>query len=165
MSVKAMAALVVVGEGKGDHLNVSEVCREAGIAPKTFYKWLSRYRDDGPDGLVERSRRPHRSPQQTLVELEERIVRLRKELADAGLDHGPTTIQWHLGRDKTVGKAPAESTIYRVLQRRGLIIPEPRKRPHKEWNRFEAGAPNELWQIDAMGWTIATGNGRFPLGV
>ena len=157
MAVKLMAAVVAVGEGKGAELNVSELCREAEIATKTFYKWVNRYRAEGVDGLQERSRRPHRSPGQTPVEIEERIVRLRKELADAGLDHGPTTIQWHLGRTEPKNAVPAVSTIYRILCRRGLVVPEPRKAPRKNWRRFEASAPNEMWQIDAMNWTIATG--------
>lgn len=157
MSVKLMAAVVAVGEGKGSELNVSRLCLDAQVTPKTFYKWVKRYRAEGLDGLQERSRRPHRSPGQTPVEIEERIVRLRKELADAGLDHGPTTIQWHLGRVEPKIVVPSVSTIYRILRRRGLVVPEPRKAPRKDWRRFEASAPNEMWQIDAMNWTIATG--------
>ena len=157
MSVKLMAAVVAVGEGKGAELNVSALCREAEVTRKTFYKWVNRYKDQGFDGLQERSRRPHRSPGQTPVNVEERIVRLRKELADAGLDHGPTTIQWHLGRMEPKIVVPAASTIYRILCRRGLVVPEPRKTPRRNWRRFEASAPNEMWQIDAMNWTIATG--------
>lgn len=157
MAVKLMAAVVAVGEGKGAELNVTKLCREAGTTPKTFYKWVKRYRQEGLDGLQERSRRPHISAGQTPIEIEEQIVRLRKELADAGLDHGATTIQWHLGRMRPKLAVPAVSTIYRILQRRGLVAPEPRKSPKKNWKRFEAGAPNEMWQIDAMNWTIATG--------
>lgn len=157
MTVKLMAAVVAVGEGTRPELSISELCREAGVSRKTFYKWVRRYRAEGLEGLQERSRRPHRSSRQTPVEIEDRVVRLRKELADAGLDHGPTTIQWHLGRAQPKIVVPSASTIYRILQRRGLVVAEPRKAPRKDWKRFEAGAPNEMWQIDAMHWTIATG--------
>jgi hypothetical protein len=44
-----------------------------------------------------------------------------------------------------------------VLVRRGFVVPEPRKRPKSSWRRFEASAPNELWQADAIDWVIATG--------
>jgi hypothetical protein len=44
-----------------------------------------------------------------------------------------------------------------VLVRRGLVEPQPKKRPKSSWKRFEATAPNERWQIDAMDWMIATG--------
>jgi hypothetical protein len=46
-------------------------------------------RKEGPAGLVERSRRPHRSPGQMPADLEDRIVRLRKELP---VDDGAQTI-------------------------------------------------------------------------
>lgn len=152
----------VIAKAEGAAVNVTAVCREAGVAPKTFYKLLARYRAEGIAGIEPRSRRPHTSPGQTPFEVEERIVRLRKELADAGLDHGPTTIQWHLGRQRAkeagaVFTVPSTATVHRILTRRGLIIPEPRKRPNSSLRRFEAPAPNEWWQIDSMDWTIATG--------
>ena len=86
------------------------------------------------------------------------IVALRKELAEDGHDHGAATIQWHLGRDRRFGRAvPSVATVHRILQRRGFVTPQPRKRPKGSWCRFEAPAPNEMWQIDATDWTIATG--------
>jgi transposase InsO family protein len=41
--------------------------------------------------------------------------------------------------------------------RRGFVAPAPQKRPKSSWRRFEAPAPNEWWQIDAMDWVIASG--------
>jgi transposase InsO family protein len=157
-SMKAMAAVLAVGAGQ--RVNVTRVCAEVGVTRKTFYKWVARYRAEGLDGLEERSRRPKHTPGQTSVEVEELIVRLRKELGDAGLDHGATTIQWHLGQHKTQlrrQRVPSVATIHRILVRRGLVTPSPSKRPRSSWCRFEASAPNEWWQIDAMGWVIATG--------
>jgi len=144
----------------GEPVNVSEVCRGAGVSRKTFYKWAARYRREGLAGLEERSRRPLSTPARTPVEVEEVVVGLREELAGAGLDHGATTIQWHLGRRRQeleIVSVPSVATIHRILVRRGLVVPQPRKRPKGSWCRFEAPAPNEYWQIDAMEWTIATG--------
>lgn len=162
MSIKAAA--VAFAEGHLT-LNVAEFCRDNNTSAKTFYKWVNRYRADGQAGLEERSRRPRDSPGQTCVETEEHIIRLRKELDDAGLDFGPTTIQWHLGQrvrrgDLVLESIPSTATIWRILTRRGLVVPEPRKRPKTALRRFEAPAPNEWWQIDAMEWTIATGVAR-----
>jgi transposase InsO family protein len=84
-------------------------------------------------------------------------VALRKQLADAGHDHGATTIQWHLGQDRRFKLVPSVATVHRILVRRGFVIPQPHKRPKNSWCRFEAPAPNEMWQIDATDWTIATG--------
>ncbi len=153
MGVRLLAAAYVEGE----EMDVAARCRAAGVSRKTFYKWVNRYRADGAEGLADRSRRPRRSPQQVSVEVEDAVVRWRKELGDAGLDHGATTIQWHLGRDdRFEDPVPSVATIHRVLVRRGLVVPQPTKRP-KSGRRFEAAAPNELWQIDSMDWVIATG--------
>lgn len=77
-----------------------------------------------------------------------------------GSDAGPGSIQWHLGRRRAelgVVRVPAEATIWRILTRRGFVIPEPRKRPKSSLRRFEASAPNEMWQTDATKWTIQIG--------
>ena len=152
--MRVVSAVIAVAEGAA--VNVSSVCRDSGVSRKTFYKHLARYRAEGIEGIEPRSRRPHRSPAQTPAPVEDMIVRLRKELADAGLDHGATTIQWHLGRQGVRG-VPSVASIHRILVRRGLVIPQPHKRPKGSWLRFEAPAPNEWWQIDATDWVIATG--------
>jgi transposase InsO family protein len=147
-----------IGAVTGEAMNVAAVCRECGISRKTFYKWADRVRREGVDGLTARSRRPHRSPGAVAVDVEEAVVALRKELRDAGHDHGATTIQWHLGRDRRFRRrVPSVATVHRVLVRRGFVVAQPQKRPKSSWRRFEAAAPNECWQIDATDWTIATG--------
>ena len=157
VSVKATAAAYALDDEARESINVSAVCRDEGVSRSVFYKYVDRVRREGLAGLEERSRRPHASPRQTPVEVEDHVVRLRKELDDAGLDHGATSIQWHVGRLSEVDKVPSVATIHRILVRRGLVVPEPNKRPKTTWRRFEALAPNEMWQIDHTDWTIATG--------
>jgi transposase InsO family protein len=148
----------VIAKAEGGEVNVARVCAQAGVSRQFFYNQLARYRSGGLDGLEPKSRRPLSSPTTTPVVVQERIVKLRKELCDAGLDHGATTIQWHLGRTKDLGAAvPAASTIHRILVDRGQVTAQPKKRPKASWRRFEAPRPNEWWQIDAMDWVIATG--------
>ena len=53
---------------------------------------------------------------------------------------------------------PSTSTIRRILHAAGLVVPEPRKRPRSSWIRFEAAAPNELWQSDFTHWRLADGS-------
>jgi transposase-like protein len=43
--------------------NVRELCRRFRISPRTAYKWLVRYSQDGIRGLEEKSRRPISSHQ------------------------------------------------------------------------------------------------------
>lgn len=159
MSVKAMAAAYALGSGEDRRsINVSLVCARSGVSRAVFYKWVNRVRVEGLDGLEERSRRPLTSPRLTSAEVEERVVRLRKELADAGLDDGATTIHWHMERvTDTSVRVPSKATIHRILVRRGLVVPQPHKRPKSSFQRFVAPAPNELWQIDHTDWETADG--------
>jgi transposase InsO family protein len=138
-----------------DELNVSAFCREHGVSRQTFYVWRRRYLADGLEGLEPRSRAPWTSPKRVGADVEDAVVALRKELAEFGVDHGPATIQWHLGRRGL--KVPSQATIWRVLARRGFVVPAPRKRPKSSFRRFAASAPNELWQTDVTDWVIATG--------
>jgi transposase InsO family protein len=154
--MKAMAA--VMAFVAGEPLNVTQVCRTCGIARKTFYKYAARCREEGTVGFERRSTRPHTFPQAVATDVEEAVVKLRKQLGDDGLDHGATTIQWHLGRDpRFKGRVPSVATVHRILDRRGFVAPQPQKRPKSSWRRFEAPAPNEWWQIDSTDWVIASG--------
>lgn len=153
--MKAMS--VVMAFVAGEAMNVSEICRECGISRQSFYKYVRRCRSDGLAGFEARSRRPLRSPAATPADVEDAVVKLRKELADAGHDHGALTIHAHLLLDDRLARVPAVATVHRILERRGFVTPHPRRRPKNSWRRFEAPAPNECWQIDATDWVIASG--------
>jgi transposase-like protein len=156
LSMKVIAA--VAAFVAGEPINVSEVCRAGGVSRKTFYKWAARCRAEGLGGLEPRSRAPRSSPRRVEAVVEDEIVGCRQRLADRGLDHGATTVHWHLSQDPAwQGRVPSVATIHRVFVRRGLVTPQPKKRPKGSWQRFEAPAPNEWWQIDAMDWVIRPG--------
>ena len=135
-------------------INVSEFCRRHGISRAFFYETRRRYAVEGDTGLEPRSRAPRSSPSKTPVEVEDRIVELRKELDNTGLDAGPATIRWHLEQHPGLDTVPSVATIWRILTARGFITPEPRKRPNRSWQRFEADRANELWQIDGTNWVL-----------
>jgi predicted RNase H-like HicB family nuclease len=50
-----MKFIAMVVEGSAP---VSELCARAGISRKTGYKWIGRYRAEGPGGLADRARAP-----------------------------------------------------------------------------------------------------------
>ena len=89
--------------------------------------------------------------------LVDEIVAMRSNLLDQGLDAGALTIHWHLARRH--GAVPSVSSVWRVLRRRGLVTPQPRKRPRSSFVRFEAALPNECWQSDMTHWALAGGRG------
>src|ERR1700740_2900778 len=86
---------------------VSEVARSYGVARSWIYTLLKRYRAEGEAAFEPRSRRAKTSPLAIRRDSAERIIRLRKELADQGLDAGPDTICWHLARHHQVTVSPA----------------------------------------------------------
>jgi len=136
--------------------SIAELARVHRVHRSWLYKLLRRYRADGDAGLVARSRRPCRSPGAVAIETQEAIIALRTQLLAEGLDAGALTIQWHLVRQ--CGSAPSTSSIWRVLRRRGLVVPEPHKRPRSSFIRFQAELPNQLWQTDATHWALADGS-------
>ena len=145
---------LVVAAVKVERRSKSEVARSYGVSRQ----WMSLsggYDAKGEAGLAPRSRRPHRNPQQTALDIEEEIIRLRKQLQERGLDAGPHTIAYHV--QKRRGIAPAPSTIWRILSRRGFVTPQPQKRPRSSFVRFEADQPNERWQADITHWALRDG--------
>jgi transposase InsO family protein len=156
--VIAMETLIGAALAADVELDVSAFCAARGISRQTFYKYRARFQAEGVAGLTQRSRAPKSSPGRIPIEVEDLIVALRKELEELGTEHGPATILFHLGRrHHGEFKMPSEATIWRILDRRGFITKTPQKRPKSSWRRFEASAPNELWQADCTKWVIATG--------
>ena len=135
-----------------EELTMSALCRRFGVSRKTGYKWLQRVRAWGLDGLVDQSRRPHRSPARTRPEIEAVVCELRSQHPAWG-----GRKLHHVLRREGRGRPPAPSTITGILRRHGLLAPE--RRTQRDWQRFEAPAPNALWQMDFKG-PVATVEGR-----
>lgn len=151
MGMAELVVAAVVFEGRSK----SEVARDYGISRRWVITLVQRYLAEGDAALLPRSRRPHRSPNQTTLAIEEEIVEIRKGLARAGHEAGAATIAAHLERRH--GHSPAVSTIWRILNDRGFVTPQPHKRPKSSYVRFEADQPNELWQTDITHWPLADG--------
>lgn len=146
----------VLVEGK----SVKEVCEAHDISRSWLYELIARYRRLGEEGLRAHSKRPRSSPTRISAAMEEEIVALRKELTGLGVDAGAHTIAYHLQRRHRPNKraVPSVATIWRVLSRRGFVVPQPHKRPKSSWRRFQAELPNECWQADTTHWTLADGS-------
>ncbi len=138
--------------------NVTQLCRRFGISRKTGYKWLLRFAREGPSGLTEHSRRPLHSPRRTAPDAEARVTALR-ELHPGW---GGRKLNRRL-RDQGVSPVPAPSTITGILARNGLLNQD--RRLQRDWQRFEAEAPNRLWQMDFKGHIPAGSKRCHPLTV
>ena len=142
MSKARLVITAVVAEGRTQ----GEVARQYGVSQGWVSRLVARYRAEGEAAFEPRSRRPKTSPAAISAGTVELIIELRKDLAGQGLDAGPQTIAWHLRHRHGIRASPA--TISRYLTRRGLVVPEPRKRPKSSYIRFEAAMPNQCWQAD-----------------
>lgn len=124
-------ALLVERVAKGR--SVSQTAGQLGISARTAYKWLARYRSEGPAGLRDRSSRPHESPAKTDLAREGLVLTLRRSRQS-----GP-----QIARSLRMPKA----TVARVLKRAGLHrlrYLEPPEPP----NRYERKRPGELLHLD-----------------
>jgi transposase InsO family protein len=126
-----------------------------GVSKSWVAKLVARHGAGGYEAISPRSKAAKRVANRSSDELEERIVRLRKELTEQGFDAGAHTIHFHLSL--TDPSPPSTSTIWRVLKRRGFVVPQPHKRPRSSYIGFEASLPNESWQSDVTFWELADG--------
>ena len=133
----------------------SEVARTYNVSQGWVSRLMARYREEGEAAFEPRSRRPRTVPRATPPAVVELVLRLRRELAAAGLDAGPETIAWHLAHHHDTDLSRA--TIHRILTRHGQVRPEPRKRPRSSYVRFQAEQPNQTWQSDFTHYPLATG--------
>jgi transposase InsO family protein len=151
MGMPQLVVTAVLVEGRSK----SEVARDYGVSRRWVVTLVQRFLAEGEAGLAPRSRRPRTSPTRTPPELENEIVRIRKELDRGGHEAGAATIAAHLTRRH--GHSPAVSTIWRILSARGFVTPQPHKRPKSSYVRFVAEQPNERWQTDLTHWALADG--------
>lgn len=151
MGMPELIVTAVLTEGRAK----SAVADDYGVSRRWVITLCQRYQAEGAAGLQPRSRRPHSSPTQTPQDVEDEIVRIRKELDKGGHEAGADTIRSHLLRQRST--APATSTIWRILTARGFVTPQPHKRPKSSYTRFQAEQPNELWQTDITHWALADG--------
>ena len=142
MSKARLVITAVVVQGRG----VRETARSYKVSPGWVSRLVARYRAEGEAAFEPRSRRPHSQPTTIPAATAALIIRLRHQLAGQGLDAGAHTIAWHLVEQHQL--TVSEATIWRTLQRAGLITPEPKKKPKSAYLSFAAEQPNQMWQVD-----------------
>src|SRR5262245_57841684 len=112
---------------------MTDLCREYGVSRKTGYKIFNRYKIEGLTALTDRSRRPVRYANQLPVQIENLIVRLKREKPHWGARKIRELLVRRLPGDVRV---PSKSTIHTVLDRHDLVA-----RMGKRRRRRAAGTP------------------------
>jgi transposase InsO family protein len=138
------------------------LCRRFGIARKTGYKWLARFRLGDPDAMADRPRRPERFRTPTPPKVETQILKARDQHPTWG---GRKLHHWLKSQNRA--DVPAPSTITAILRRHGRLEGgADAPRPRRDWIRFEHPSPNDLWQMDFKGdFALADGGRCYPLTV
>ncbi len=149
-----MVALIESG------VSVAEASRQLGVSRQTGSKWWGRYQREGDEGLVDRSRARRSShPAQTDSVMVGVVCGVRDRFPTWG-GRKIRAVLLREGHDRV----PAASTITAILRREGRLNPP--VRPQRDYLRFQAPAPNDLWQMDFKGDFSLTGGGRcYPLTV
>ena len=138
-----------VSEYLRDSLSFTELCLRYHISRKTGYKWIARYNDLGPAGLVDRSRRPHSSPDQTPELVRLAIIEARRRHPS----WGAKKLLKLLERKGPQTTWPSRWTVCEILKREGLLRQKTRRRKvgHPGKPTSIVTAPNELWCVDFKG--------------
>ena len=105
----------------------------AGVCPRTVRKWVERFRNEGPEGLKDRSSRPHRLRSPTPETVVAEVERLRR--------------QRFTGKQIAAELGISPATVSRVLRRLGLNRISALE-PAEPVRRYERQHPGELIHID-----------------
>jgi len=107
--------------------------RAGGVSCRTGYKWLARFKSEGPHGLLDRSSRPKRMPRALGTAEQQRLEGLRRQ-------------RWPLWRiAQQAGRGIG--TVSRCMRRLGLSRLASLEPPAPVM-RYERAAPGELLHLD-----------------
>ncbi len=109
------------------------VATDFGVCAKTVRKWVARFLSEGPEGLYDRSSRPHKLRKPTPEMTVRRVERLRRQRRTGS----------RIAAE--VGLSPA--TVSRILRRLGLDRLKALE-PAAPVQRYERKTPGELLHID-----------------
>jgi transposase InsO family protein len=129
----AKGRALLVGRVLDEGWSVGAASEAAGVSKRTGFKWLARFRSEGPAGLADRSSRPLRSPRSLAA----------KERAEL---EGMRRMRWPLWRIAAqAGRGIA--TVSRCMKQLGLSRLKSLE-PPVPVVRYERAAPGELLHLD-----------------
>ncbi len=131
LTVHGRALLVkrVLEEG----LRAAEAAQAMGVSTRTVYKWLRRFREEGPAGLQDRSSRPRHCPHTTPEAVVQQVLARRRQ----------RQTYRQIARDLGIGR----STVARLVKSAGLHRLSHLEPPRPE-RRYEHDAPGDMLHLD-----------------
>lgn len=148
--------------------NVTATSKELEIPHGTLNRWIIVYKADGLEALTDKSSRPKNQPKKTSKWIIDKIIKLKKEKPEIG----SKAMTEHLSRFESVKLS--SRVIGKIFKKHNLpdgdqgyhessyhTKGDPDKKLEKiieaelgEWERFSRPNPNDLWQMDIMGFYI-----------
>jgi transposase len=128
------------------------ILKQLGIAASTYYRWLEAYIQNGLAGLQDKSSSPYRVWNRLLPHERDTVI----EQALTHPEEPPRQIALRV--TDSCGFSISESSVYRILKAKGLIVEREIKGfPAAEEYSYKPKRVNEQWQIDAtylkvVGW-------------
>lgn len=117
----------------GGRLSATQAARVYGVSPKIVWRWVSRFKADGRQGMTDRSSRPKTIARQTAQALAERIITLRRQRLT--------------GKHIAIETGVSPATVSRVLKRAGLSRIKDIE-PAEPVVRYEYKEPGGLIHLD-----------------
>ena len=149
--------------------SAATLCREFNLAPSMITKWQKKYRSNGLEGLHRKSSRPHHQPKKTSQWIVDKVLKLKKTKPELGI----AAASEHLARFESVNLSP--NTVGKIFKKHDLPDGDQgaaeasylvkggdknKETEHQleaelnEWERFARPNPNDMWQMDIMGFYI-----------
>ncbi len=154
----------MVGDWLKNESTIIELSRMYGVSRVTIYKWLNRFKAEGPAGFQEHSRAPHQHPNTVPAEIVQILVSTR-------LNHqrwGPKKIRDWLREQRPDEEWPALSTMSVIFKREGLVKPRRIRHAVEAYSRpfLECDRTNKVWSADFKGqFRTADGKMCYPLTI
>jgi putative transposase len=142
MNIDEKLELLFAVERSG--FTISEALVRLDIPSSTYYRWKSKYKKFGKEGLKDKSSKPHRQWNKLLPEERDKVIKLAMRWPQLSAREISFTVT-----DKA-GFYISESTVYKILKEEGFIADQDVKGfPAAKEYHTKPKKINEQWQTDA----------------
>ena len=150
MRVSQSEKMEIIRTVEDSQLSVKATLRELDVCKSTFYRWYSRYRHYGYDGLGDKKPSPRRFWNRIPPDVRKQVVKIALD----NPDKSPRELAWFITDNQ--GYFISESSVYRILKRYDLIT-SPAYILIQAADKFRNPTKrvNELWQTDFTYFKIA----------
>lgn len=129
----AIGRALLVSRVLDEGWSVAAASQAAGVSKRTGFKWLARFKAEGPQGLADRSSRPRRCPLALTPQEQRQLEELRRQ-------------RWPLWRIAQQARR-GMGTVSRYMKRLGLSRLK-LLQPPEPVVRYERATPGELLHLD-----------------